>query len=299
MKVHLYDVRWIDETFIEFQASFENTRFAKKRIKIGDNLSLQVQEEISCAGFVRDGVWKPCLDAVIGRKKCERCRAREGRFIYTSFDGFNTDNFTVQDLAKLEGEHIVYLSLFNKELIKIGVSRIERKTLRQLEQGSHFTLFIAKTSNGTLARQIETLFRRAGIADKIRASKKKDFFCPDITKEEGQKILESLFEKHKGVLNEYTNLQNFLLPSPEFSFWENIYGTEQVSQNPKSFHTVKLEKNEGISGKVIAKKGAFLALELPEELVSIGLKDLVGHQIEFDEQPEGLYLNSAFQSALF
>lgn len=299
MKVHLYDVRWIDETFIEFQASFENTQFAKKRIKIGDNLSLKLQDEVSCAGFVREGAWKPCEDRVTGRKKCERCRALEGHFVYTAFDGFSTDNFTAEDLAKLEGEHVVYLSLFNKDLVKVGVSRIERKTLRQWEQGSHFTLFIAKASDGILARQIETLFRRAGIADKIRASEKKDFLCPDITKEEGRELLENLFEKHKGVLDEYENLQKFLLPKPEFCSWEEVYGTESVSQNPKSFHTVKLKKEEGVSGKVIAKKGAFLVLELPDEVVSIGLKDLVGYQIEFDEQPAGLYLNSAFQSALF
>jgi hypothetical protein len=46
-------------------------------------------------------------------------------------------------------------------------------------------------------------------------------------------------------------------------------------------------------------KGPFLVIETPEELVSICAKDIVGREIEFEEKPAGLILQSAFQSALF
>lgn len=299
MKVHLYDVRWIDSEILEFQASFEKRQFAKKQIKIGDKLSMEVSSDIFCAGFMRDGVWSPCSEGVLGRKKCESCRAKEGNFIFTAFDGFSTENYTPADLEKLQGEHVVYFALFDKDLIKVGVSRLDRKFLRQWEQGSHFSFFVAQAPDGILARQIESVLRKSGMIDKVRASLKKDFFCPEITKEAGEKILTNLFLEHKKALADYENLKPFLLENPEFKSWNQVYGIKEVIQNNKSFHSVKLQKGESVSGAVIAKKGAFIVLELPHELVSICVKDLIGQEIEFSEKPEGLILNQAFQSALF
>ena len=42
MKVLLYDFRWLDEHNCEFQASADN-RFGRKKIKIGDRLSIEVK----------------------------------------------------------------------------------------------------------------------------------------------------------------------------------------------------------------------------------------------------------------
>lgn len=144
MKVHLYDVRWIDAETLEFQASFEKRQFAKKQVKIGDWLSMEIMSDVSCAGFMKDGVWSPCSEGKVGRKKCEICRAKEGNFVFTAFDGFSTENYSPADLEKLQGDHVVYLALFDKDLIKVGVSRKERKLLRQWEQGSHFSLLWLK-----------------------------------------------------------------------------------------------------------------------------------------------------------
>ncbi len=298
MQVHVYDFRWIDEKNFEFQASL-NGQFAKKPLKIGQPISLQIEADIRCAGSVRDGIYKPCPDNIVGKKKCDSCRGREGGFIFTSFDGFNTEHYTPEDLAQIQGPHVVYLAIFDTHLIKVGVSKIERKTLRQIEQGSQATLYIAQTPDGISARQIETLFRKSGLADKVKASTKKDFIDPTITDGEAEKKLRATFDTHRYCLDEYENLNSFVLYHPEFRAWREIYNLPAIRANSKPFHSIKLSKDEAVSGEIIAARGAFLVLELPDEVVSICTKDLCGYTIEFDPIPPQLKLNNAIQSALF
>lgn len=298
MQVHLYDFRWKDETQFEFQAALGN-QFAKKPLKIGDDLSIQLQSDRACSGSVRDGIFQVCPHQMPGKKKCDACRSREGGFIFTSFDGFNTENYTPEDLAQIQGPHVVYLALFDTHLVKVGVSKLERKTLRQVEQGSEATLYIAETTDGVMARQIETLLRKSGLIDKVNASAKKDFICPDLTIEKAEETLRGIFEKHKTCLVEYEALNSYVHETPEFNHWGELYQLQNIRNSTKSFHTVKLQSGESVSGKIIAARGAFLILELPDELVSICTKDLGGYRIEFESIPPGLQLNQAFQSALF
>ncbi len=298
MQVHLYDFRWNNESEFEFQAALAN-KFAKKPLKIGDDLSMKLNSDISCAGSVRDGVFQPCPNKTPGKKKCEICRGREGGFIFTSFDGFDASNYTSADLAQIQGPHVVYLALFDRNIIKVGVSKLERKTLRQIEQGSGATLFIAETSDGISARQIETLFRKSGLIDKVKASTKKDFICPEITIAESEEVLREIFDKHKNCLKDYENLNSFLHKNPEFKDWGNVYHLQKIKENSKPFHSIKLQNQESVSGKIISARGAFLILELPDEIVSVCAKDLNGYEIEFEPIAHGLSLNKAFQSALF
>ena len=299
MKVHLYDFRWTDPSTIEFQAS-NGERFGRKALQHGADLSIKVvSQDVACAGSSRDGVWQPCPQKVTGRKKCETCRNREGNFVVTSFDGFNTDMFTPQDLARLEGPHVVYLALFDKGLKKVGVSKAERKIMRQVEQGSQHTLFIAQTPDGILARQLETCLRQAGLADKIQARTKKDFVCPELSSQEGKTELLETLNTFKTGLDRHPELQKFLLPEPEFIDWSETYKLEAVQQNSKPLHLVHLEPEESVTGKILAMKGPFLMLETPDEIVCLCAKDLVGYQLDFTPGPPGLHLNSALQNALF
>ena len=298
MQVHVFEFRWNSPEECVIQASL-NGQLGQRKIHLNDSLSLEIASDIRCAGYRKDDQWIPCAEKNKGKAKCDLCRTKEGGFIYTSFDGFNRDGFSDQELEQISGEHLVYLALFEKELIKIGVSGKKRKELRQLEQGSHFTLFIAQTPDGSAARQIETLFRKNGLADKIKPSQKKDFLCPEITEEEGRNILESVFINHKNTLNTFPHLKDFLLPSGEFVSWETFYGLNAIRQSRKPLQFLSLSEGESISGKIIAIKGSFIVLETEQELFSISMKNLFGRMIDFSEKPEGLYLKEAFQSALF
>ena len=294
----MYDFRWQDCTTAEIQAS-SGSNFGKKPLSVGKDISLEICSDTKCAGSFAEDKWSPCPEKNIGKSKCEICRAREKSFVFTAFDGFNRENINESDLQKIAGPHLVYLALFNKNLIKIGVCKKERKELRQLEQGSHYTLFIAETMDGILARQIETLLRKSGLADKVKPSQKKEFLCPEIAEKEGEEILKEVFESHKEAFSQHALLQNFLAKTPEFISWKSAYHLTNIEKSPKAFHSVSLEEGESISGKIIAMKGPFLVIETPDELVSVCAKDLLGREIEFEEKPAGLILQSAFQSALF
>jgi len=298
MKVHVYDFRWTDEAHVRFEAS-NGEKFGNKALKIGDLLSLQMKDVVACAGSSRDGVWRPCAEQVTGRAKCESCRNREGSFIYTSFDGFNTDIFTPEDLAKIDGEHWVYIALFDEGTQKIGVSKAARKSMRQLEQGSFATLYIAKTPNGVAARQIETLFRKSGMLDKVQSQAKKDAWQLDLSNEKAESIMREKFAAHKDSLNTHPHLKTFLLEDPEFQVWANQFGTTTLKDQSHDFHEIKLEVGESVSGTIVAIKGAFLLIDTGHELASVCAKDLRGYWVDFEPLPAGLNLNQALQGALF
>jgi hypothetical protein len=298
MKVHMYDFRWLNSTAAEIQAS-SGEQFGKKALSVGNDVSLEICSDVKCGGSFAENTWSPCPSKSVGKSKCEVCRAREKNFVFTVFDGFNRENVSESDLQKIAGPHVVYLALFDKNLIKVGVSKRERKELRQLEQGAHYTLFIAETSDGILARQIETLLRKSGLVDKIKPSQKKEFLCPEIAEKEGEEILRKVFESHKEVFQDHALLQNFLTKTPEFISWKSAYHLTNIEKSAKAFHSVTLNDKESVSGKIISMKGPFLVIETPDELVSVCAKDLLGREIEFEEKPAGLILRSAFQSALF
>lgn len=298
MQVHLYDFRWNSPEQVEFQAS-SGDRFGRKQLALGDSLSVAVKDTVRCAGSMRDGVWQRCGQGVTGRKKCDVCRNREGNFVFTSFDGFNTDMFTQDDLERLQGDHVVYLALFDSGVMKVGVSKQSRKTLRQVEQGSHQTLFIAQTPDGILARQVETCLRQSGLADKINASVKKNFICPEITANQGESELREAFQNHQSGLQNHPELKQFLLSEPEFCDWTETFGLNAVNNHTKPLHIVKLAADEAVSGTIVALKGPFVMLETPDEIVALCAKDLQGLELDFTPTPPGLSLNSALQNALF
>lgn len=296
MQVHVYDFRWNDEQTVRFEAS-DGEKFGQKILQRGDDLSISLEKTLSCAGSSREGQWSPCPDKVQGRAKCDSCRNREGSFVYTSFDGFNTDIFTAEDLAKIDGEHWVYLSLFDEVTQKIGVSKLERKRLRQLEQGSVATLFIAKTPNGVTARQIETLFRQSGMLDKVQSQSKKDAWQLNLSPEKAESILQQKLAEHQNCLGPHPHLKDFVLNTPEFHVWAEFYGTQGLPTH--DLHELKLQVGERISGKIVATKGAFVLLDTGTELASVCARDLRGYWVEFAPTPPGLTLNQALQGALF
>lgn len=298
MQVQVYDFRWREKEdgsfFCEFEANAHG-KFGRKQISLGDRISLEQKSDVRCAGVIDEtGTWRPCAKHSLGKSKCEYCRSIEGNFVFTAFDGFDQSNLNPGDLEKISGQHWVYLALFAEDLVKVGVSKNPRKFLRQVEQGSFATLYVAQTPDGIAARQIETLFRRSGLADKIKASQKKEFLCPEIS--DPQKILRNVLDQQKEALESHPHLKEFLLESPEFVEWQDTYGLSGFSEN---LHDIKLQNHEWVSGEVIALKGPFVVIKTPEEYISLCAKDFRGREIEFAPKNPGIFLNTALQGALF
>lgn len=298
MKVLLYDFRWINEQGCEIQGSADG-RFGRKPLSIGDAFSIEVCSDVRCAGCVENGVWKPCPKHSVGKAKCEYCRAIEGNFVFTAFDGFDQSQLQPGDLEKISGEHVVYLALFDAGVLKVGVSKKERKAMRQIEQGSHQTLFWAETPDGLTARQIETLARQAGLSDKIQARQKKELLQPEISQKEGEKELQEALNQSIEGVSKSAHLKNFLLSPPEFASWESVYHTDSISEISKPLHPLSLEKDEFVSGTIIAMKGSFLVLETEHELVSLDMKSFAGKVCDLSPRPVGLCVHTVLQNSLF
>lgn len=298
MNVLIYDFRWKNEQGCELQGSVDG-RFGRKPVKVEDNISIAVNSAPHCAGCMENDAWKACPKNSTGKGKCEYCRAIEGNFIFTAFDGFDQSQLQPGDLEKIAGEHVVYFALFEAGVLKVGVSKLERKVMRQIEQGSHQTLYWAQVPDGVTARQIETLARRTGLADKIQGRKKKALLQPEISQTEGEKELREALEQSLEGLKVAEHLKKFVLKEPELVSWEKTYHTDVIPQIGKPLHPITLGEGESVSGKIVAIKGSFIVIETEDELVSLDAKKLVGRDCDFTPQPNGLHLNTALQNSLF
>lgn len=299
MEVEFFDLRWPDTTCIEVQVN-NKEKFGKKQYKKGDALSFEVKREsLECVGAMVDHVWQPCPYHTTGYARCKPCKSKEGSFIYTMFDGFNTDMFNAEDMQKIAGPHVVYLAIFDNEIFKVGVSGMGRKELRQVEQGNFATLYIAATSDGTQARQIETLIGKSGIKDKIRSSQKKNSVIPEITKEEAEEYLKKIAAELPPLLEEYPKLKKLLLDPFEFKTWEPLYGIDVLRGEGQKLHAVTLNEGDSVSGTIRGIRGPFVVIDTGEEHVSVNMKDYVGKQLSFTPLAPGLYTKQAFQNSLF
>ena len=300
MKVQVFDYRWREPEPKNFYIEFEGNngeKFGRKKLWVGHSLSVKLEGKTNCAGHISPETheWKKCPKESTGKFKCEYCRSIEGSFVFTAFDGFDSSMLNASDLAKIDGEHWVYLAFFGKNMVKIGVSKLSRKLLRQVEQGSAATLFIAKTPDGIAARQIETLIRKTGLIDKIKTSQKKDFLFTNTSKAE--EILRETLQKHvHGLDEEYKHLKEHLLAEPEFFDWGKEMKIEKISAN---VHPLKLKPGEWISGEIVALKGPFIVLNTGEEFVSFAPKDLRGKEVNFELKSPGTHLQNALQNVMF
>jgi hypothetical protein len=301
MKVQVYDYRWQDENTCTFEGAGREgiymQKFGKKPLRLGENISLEVCSDVRCAGVIENNIWKPCPKNSLGKPQCEYCRAIAGNFVFTAFDGFDQSSLNEGDLDKISGEHVVYIALFSKNLIKIGVSKKERKTMRQIEQGSWATLFIAQTPDGISARQIESLIRQAGMQDKIKASQKLGSLVPDITTKEAESFLREISKAHISAMDSHQHLKSFLFPTAEFIGWEDVYGFHSLKKAPV---TISLsEIGDWVSGKIVAWKGSFLVIDTGEGVHALNAKTLRGREIEFDPKPRGFETQAVLQNTLF
>ncbi|PID70444.1 hypothetical protein CSB37_02020 [bacterium DOLZORAL124_38_8] len=300
MKVQVFDYRWREKEAKDFFVEFEGNngqKIGRKRLWLGHSLSIEKLGTPNCAGHIspETKLWRPCPKDSKGKFKCEYCRSIEGGFVFTAFDGFDTSQLSPADLARIEGEHWVYLAYFGEGMVKVGVSQFARKFLRQIEQGSAATLFIAKTPDGVFARQIETLIRKTGLADKIKTSQKKDFLFPEVSSAK-QTLFEVLKTHVSGLDGEHESLKQYLLPEPEFFDWTDVGMKKLPTHN---IHPIKLDVGEWVSGEIVGLKGPFIILDTGDDLVSLAPKDFRGCMVDFALKQKGLGIQSALQNSLF
>jgi hypothetical protein len=297
----LFDFRWKEESPLFY--GVENTTLQEYALTKEQSFSLKIKDTpLRCVGSLHQGKYDPCPNNEVGTKKCEICKRAEEYFPCQFCNGFNCDRFRNQPIENCEATHMVYLALFTPSLIKIGVSRLSRGRLRQIEQGSHFTRILAEGLSGISARRMESTLCKYNFPDKIPISQKKDFLFPEISEEQGRKLLaQKAVEAQEIIRSEMPELHKFILL--EEKFWNNTEyyakNFDWISKSPKAVHFIALKPKESISGKIVVIKGSYFAIETEDEFVILCAKDLIGHTVSFDPLPNGLCTQEAFQSALF
>ncbi len=301
----VFDFRWKNDETTVFQVE-DQGKFSEILIQKDQPFFLTLENNpLRCIGNLQSEKYVPCLNATIGTKKCEICKRMDDYFPCQFCNGFNCQQFREEKIENCDALHMVYLALFTKEIVKVGVSRSSRGNVRQVEQGSHFTRIFAEGLSGVSARRIEKTLTQMGFPDKILSSQKKEFLFPEITKEEGEKILEKKAkDATEFLLSHAPEYKKYILNTDSnASFWDlrEKYATHfsLLQQNQKPFHFLSLLPGESIGGVLKMVKGAFLIVESPEEIMAFSSKDLVGYTVSFEECAMGSKTHIPLQSSLF
>lgn len=301
--MHIFDFRWEQENEKPYFQISHGSCLEKKYIEIGEDIFITLfSSEKKCVGSFVKEQYRPCPQQEKGVKKCEVCKKAEDYFPCQFCNGFNCSRFREEKISNCDADHMVYLALFEKDLVKVGVSGISRGKARQYEQGSHFTRVFAQGMSGVMARRIETTLIRAGFPDKIPATRKKNILFPHISLEEGKKILS---EKYQFAVDQIVSLmpemKKFLVPN---IFWDmrNFYKkiSEEVQEKfSLPVHFLSLEEGESIGGQLVMVKGSFLVIYTGGELGILLAKDFVGQDISFEKCERGILKNGGFQGGFF
>ena len=313
--MHIFDFRWDQEKkspyfeIIQKKAGGKTNEkiLEKKFLEINQKFSLTVTRAIPhCTGVFVNKTYKACPHNNSGQKKCETCKKSEDYFPCQLCNGFNCSRLCEGfENCICNDEHMLYLALFDKDIVKVGVSGTKRGKTRQFEQGSHFTRIFAYGMSGKMARRMETTIAKLGFPDKIPASKKKNILFPEISLEEGKKILEEKFELAKDqIISLMPEMKKYILEDSSQNFWDMRDFYKKTSEEIQEkytlpIHILSLEEGESVGGDLVMVKGSFLVINTGTELAVVLAKDLVGREISFDDCEKGITKNGGFQGGFF
>ncbi len=305
--MHIFDFRWDEKKSLPYFEIITPTGLEKKFLEMDGEISLTLDSATpNCTGAKVKGEYKPCAHKNSGQKKCEICKKAEDYFPCQFCNGFNCSRFREEKIANCDADHMVYLALFDKDLVKVGVSGLKRGKARQYEQGSHFTRVLAKEMSGVMARRIETTLIRAGFPDKVPATKKKNILFPEISLEEGKKILAEKFDfASDQIISLMPEMKKYLIDaSQEEIFWDmrEFYSkfSEEITQKFRlPVHVLSLEEGESVGGELVMVKGSFLVIHTGTELCVVLAKDFVGRDLSFAPCEKGITKHGGFQGGLF
>lgn len=275
---HLKDYEYSFDEFIDIPHKLLAERINKK-ICTG-TINPYTREYVSCNNPVEDGS-SQCNHCkyMFDFYKCVRCH---GEHCYVK----NEDV-----LKYCNTPHYVYLAYFPNGKIKVGTASEIKKYNRLLEQGAIFSIFVAKTPTGKIARQIEKNIINNGISGAVTTTYKMKNMIFD---NEEILIKKELIEKYKDVLKLLSEYNKKYLIEPEFnSFNEikdkidsnmlssniqvNLFDEETKQIKP---YIIKKEFNS-VSGTYLFCVGKILAIENNGIIELIDTKKLEGYLFEF------------------
>lgn len=161
-----------------------------------------------------------------------------------------------------------------------------------LEQGALYSIFIAKTPSGKIARQIEKNIIDSGVPGAVTTSYKMKNI---IFKDDPLTIKKQLLNKYKEILKNISSDNNQYLIEPEFNAFNEIQKkinnnmlmkAEQLNLFDEIItyekpYTIKKDINK-ISGKYLFAVGKILVLENDGIIELIDTKKMEGYLFDFE-----------------
>ena len=275
---HLKDFESGLEEYTDIPYEFFVERINQK-ICIG-TINPYTREYITCDNMIEDN-----------QAQCDRCKYMYDFYKCVRCHGENCYVKNQDVLKYCNTPHYVYLAYFPNKKIKVGTASEVKKYNRLLEQGALFSIFIAKTPTGKIARQIEKNIIDNGISGAVTTAYK---MKNTIFKDDEFSIKKELIEKYKEILKYVSDENKDYLIEPEFNSFNNIKDnidnnmlSESIQFNlfneeSKRIKPYIIKKEfERISGTYLFCIGKILAIENDGIIELIDTKKLEGHLFEF------------------
>ena len=150
-------------------------------------------------------------------RQCPSCCVKDVFKYCVMCKGIECHNHSELAHKYCNNEHYVYLAYFPGGKLKVGTAFYKRKTTRLLEQGALMALYIAKTPNGKIAREIERRVVELGYEEKVNSSYKIDNLIIDKSK---QDIINDLINNFEIIKNSLDSYQNYFLKNEIFDDYD-------------------------------------------------------------------------------
>ncbi|MBI5229575.1 DUF2797 domain-containing protein [Candidatus Micrarchaeota archaeon] len=249
-----------DELFSPVLVFRESGCLGEIRIKPGDKVDLLLARERRCIGFVSKGEFKECpRKALVKGKKCASCNAVDEETPCLKCNGSICLAEEEKRLKCSEKNYFVYLAAFGGSMLKVGVSRKERRMRRWIEQGADFAVRIADGLDGRTARRIEYALTQRGFANALTGKQKISLLGSD-----KKRTREELIERLEALRDCF----------PEFA--EKPAVIELSEYYPKLEHA---KPTKALVGKSLGNKGSLLFLEQAGETRIFDLGMAVGRMV--------------------
>ena len=192
----------------------------------------------------------------------------------------------------------MYLAYFANDKLKVGTAASYRRYERLLEQGALYSIFLAKVSNGRLARKIESEVSRLGVTTRVNASYKINNFVIDKTQEE---IEQMLMDEYQTILKNISEQCRKYLIKPEYNNFTNI--SDKVRSNlleesrqlnlfggmdePEHKEYDRVPKPESVDGDIKAVVGNLILIKKENKYLVVNMKHLEGWIVDFKRRELG------------
>lgn len=258
---------------------------------LGAELTLRFSSsERFCVGWrdLATGELSCCPDMLAVESKYEQCSGCQQR---TGFNPafYNANSVSLQQEARNQEAHILYLARFGKGVIKVGISHAKRGISRLLEQGARDALILDTFPTAHIARQYEAKIAAIpGIIETLQLRKKLSLIEAPYDHEEGKQELHEVTSRIEEALkvsfagNDVKNLDPLFFPEGVPHLSDSFCSSDQRI----------------LSGRVIGSLGTLLFCHYNETPVYVPLKKYVGYRVELHHAQTPFEL-PARQASLF